>query len=209
RRRHTEPSENDSFVAFASGTGLSLPARDIRSVARFFPSSRQTFGPAEAEFELYEQHAAKADHLLIATHGVHTQASRRGTYLQIRPTADLHDERLTAAEIAAIPLNAELVTLAACDTDRGDALLSDERLTLTRSFLVAGASSVLATRWRIPEDRGTTRFLVDFYQAYRAGGPDGTGMRKDRALTSARRKAVERGEPAQIWAPWVLVGDAR
>ncbi|MCG8458450.1 MAG: CHAT domain-containing protein [Holophagales bacterium] len=210
RRRHTEPSKDDELIAFAAGAGSSLPAKEARAVARFFPASRQkTFGPTAAEFRFYEEQAPTADHLLIATHGVHTQASRRGTYLQIEPTPGAHDERLTAAEIAAIPLKAELVTLAACDTDRGDALLSDERLTLTRSFLIAGAASVLATRWRIPEDRSTTRFLVDFYEAYRTGGPDGGGMRKDRALTLARRKAVERGEPAQVWAAWVLEGDAR
>lgn len=83
-----------------------------------------------------------------------------------------------------------------------------QRLTLTRSSLIAGAASVLATRWRVPEDRRTTRFLIDFYQAYRKG-PDGIGMRKDQALTSARRKAVERGDPAPVWAAWTLVGDAR
>lgn len=31
----------------------------------------------------------------------------------------------------------------------------------------------------------------------------------DGILTWARRQAVERGDPAQVWAAWVLVGDAR
>ena len=52
-------------------------------------------------------------------------------------------------------------------------------------------------------------FLADFYRAYRRGGPGGKGKRKDQALTHARRLARERGDPAQIWAAWVLVGDAR
>ena len=52
-------------------------------------------------------------------------------------------------------------------------------------------------------------FLVDFYRAYRTGGEDGTGLRKDEALTLARRQSRERGDPAQVWAAWVLVGDAR
>ena len=129
--------------------------------------------------------------------------------MEIEPTPEVHDERLSAAEIAAIPIEAELVTLAACETDRGDALLSDERLTLVRSFLIAGAASVLATRWRIPEDARSTRFLRDFYRAYRQGGPEGRGLRKDEALTEARRLAIERGDPAQVWAAWVLVGDGR
>ncbi len=210
RERHRDASESDRLVAFAAGTGIHFSEADVDAVAGLFPGSRQiTFSRAEAEFNFYVEHAPQARHVLIASNGVHTENSRRGTYLEIQPTPGVHDERLTAAEIATIPLNAELVTLAACDTDRGDALLSDERLTLTRSFLIAGAASVLATRWRIPDDRSTTRFLVDFYQAYRKGGPDGKGMRKDEALTSARRKSVQRGDPAQVWAAWVLVGDAR
>ncbi len=106
-------------------------------------------------------------------------------------------------------LTAEMVTLAACDTARGETRSNDERLDLTRAFLVAGAASVLSTRWKVPEDRETSRFLLDFYRAYRQGGPGGQGVRKDQALTEARRRSRERGDPAQVWAAWVLVGDAR
>ncbi len=116
---------------------------------------------------------------------------------------------MTAAEIATIPIDAELVTLAACDTGAAEALLSDERLDLTRAFLTAGAAAVLATRWKVPDDDRTSGFLVDFYRAYRQGGPEGRGMRKDQALTEARRRSLKRDDPAQVWAAWVLVGDAR
>jgi CHAT domain-containing protein len=101
------------------------------------------------------------------------------------------------------------VALEACDTARGETRQTDERLDLTRAFLTAGAASVLATRWKMPDEPATTRFLLDFYRAYRQGGPNGKGSRKDPALTEARRRSRERGDPAQIWAAWVLVGDAR
>jgi CHAT domain-containing protein len=121
--------------------------------------------------------------------------------------AEGHATRLTVSEIAQHPLRAELVTLAACETARGEALLSDERLDLTRAFLIAGANAVLATRWKVHE--GTRLFLLDYYQALRQGGPGGTPLRKNEALTEARRRARERGDDAQLWAAWVLVGDAR
>ena len=73
------------------------------------------------------------------------------------------------------------MALEACDTARGGTLLSDERLNLTRTFLTAGAASMLATRWKVPDEPATTRFLLDFY----------------------------RGDPAHVWATWVLVRDAR
>ncbi|HXU33220.1 MAG TPA: CHAT domain-containing protein, partial [Thermoanaerobaculia bacterium] len=162
-----------------------------------------------ARFENYEHLVPGARQILISTTGTWAPGDQRKTYLEILPTQDVHDSRLSVAEIAAIPLAAELVTLAACDTARGKTRLSDERLDLTRAFLTAGAASVLATRWKVPDEPATTRFLLDFYRAYRQGGPDGQGLRKDQALNRARRRARERGDPAQVWAAWVLVGDAR
>jgi CHAT domain-containing protein len=205
RRRHAAPSPNDSFLGFSSGRGLHLPVEEVAQISGFF-GVRQT---TEANYRNYVDLLAQARHLLIATRGVHIEGSRSETYLELEPTPQVHDSRLTAAEIATIPLQAELVTLAACDTSHGRALLSDERLDLTRSFLIARAAAVLATRWKVPEDTATSQFLADFYRAYRMGGQHGTGMRKDEALTEARRLSRERGAPAPDWAAWVLVGDAR
>ncbi len=209
RARHQPPKANDGLLALASGEGLTLPATEIRTIASLFdPKQAADFASTMARYRSYENLAPHARHLLIASQGTLAPGSRRRTYLEVEAT-DNHDGRLTAAEIATIPIDAELVTLAACDTGAAEALLSDERLDLTRAFLVAGAAAVLATRWKVPEDYRTSRFLLDFYRAYRRGGPDGQGMRKDQALTEARLRSRERGDPAQIWAAWVLVGDAR
>lgn len=209
RGRHRPPSQDETFVAFASGRGLPLTAHEANLIAGHFGDDSRVFTPTEARFERYENFARHARQLLVTTRGGFEEFSIHGTYLEILPTPGVHDSRLSAAEIAAIPLDAELVVLAACDTARGRALLSDERLDLTRAFLAAGAAAVLATRWKVPESPATTRFLVDFYSAYRTGGPGGGPMRKDEALSAARRAAVARGDAAAIWAAWVLVGDAR
>ncbi|HEX4959736.1 MAG TPA: CHAT domain-containing protein, partial [Thermoanaerobaculia bacterium] len=209
RRRHASPSPSDSFLGFASGRGLNLPTAEVAEISGFFGTGQAAFHPTAANFKNYLERVAQARHLLIATRGVHVEGSRSETYLEIDPTPEVHDSRLSAAEIATIPLQAELVTLAACDTSYGHALLSDERLDLTRSFLIARAAAVLGTRWKVPEDAVTSRFLADFYRLYRHGGPQGKGLRKDEALTEARRRSRERGDPSQLWAAWVLVGDAR
>jgi CHAT domain-containing protein/tetratricopeptide (TPR) repeat protein len=209
RERHQEPEPKDGFLAFSSGRGLRLPEAEAGEVAQLFGNNKAAFKPTEARFENYEHLVPGARQLLIATTGTWAPGDPRKTYLEILPTRDVHDSRLSAAEIAAMPLTAELVTLAACDTARGETRSSDERLDLTRAFLIAGAASVLSTRWKVPDEPATTRFLLDFYRAYRQGGPGGQGLRKDQALTEARRRSRERGDPAQVWAAWVLVGDAR
>ncbi|HEY6322620.1 MAG TPA: CHAT domain-containing tetratricopeptide repeat protein [Thermoanaerobaculia bacterium] len=208
RQRHRESQPGDSILALAGGRGLRLPESEVAEVAGFFPGSPPSLGSAAPGVETYRR-VMSARQVFIATVGVHASDSRSGTYLEIQPTKGAHDSRLSAAEIATIPVEAELVTLAACDTAAGEAMLSDERLDLTRAFLIAGAAAVLATRWKVPEDSATSHFVADFYRAYRRGGPDGKGLRKDEALADARRRSRERGDPAQLWAAWVMVGDPR
>ncbi len=205
RSRHAAPLSGDSFLGISSGRGLDLPEVEVAKIFGFFGTGKITV----ANYQNYRESVSQARHLLISTRGVYTKGSRTGTFLEIEPTPEVHDSRLTAAEIATIPLRAELVTLAACDTSYGEPLMSDERLDLTRSFLIAGAAAVLASRWKVPEDEATSQFLADFYQAYRQGGPQGTGLRKDEALTEARRRSRERHDSAQVWAGWVLIGDPR
>jgi len=209
RERHKEPQPKESFLVFSSGRGLELLEAEAGAVAELFGNDKAAFQPTEARFESYENLVPGARQLLISTTGTWVPGDQRKTYLEILPTPGVHDSRLSVAEIAAIPLTAELVALEACDTARGETRSNDERLDLTRAFLTAGAASVLATRWKVPDEPATTRFLLDFYRAYRQGGPGGKGLRKDQALTAARRRSRERGDPAQVWAAWVLVGDAR
>ena len=202
RSRHRPGRADDLFKTLSSD--LANAAFEAQVIADFFHHSDSI----EPYFSGYRKAAPEARHLLIGTHGFHQQAELDGTYLKLRPERD-HDSRLTAEEVANIKLDAELATLAACSTSAGRALLSDERLDLSRAFLIAGAASVLATRWQIPENDQTTSFLVDFYREYRSGGPMGLGMRKDEALALARRQAIKKGHPAASWAAWVLIGDAR
>jgi CHAT domain-containing protein len=208
RRAKRKPAPSEiAFVGIAGGAGLKLSGPAIADVGAGFGAAVQIVSPGPGSYRAYLEHAPRARHLLIATHGTHVAYSRSG-HLELA-AAEGHSTRLTASEIAQNPLRAELVTLAACETARGEAMQSDERLDLTRAFLIAGAGAVLATRWKVPEDERTRLFLLDFYQALRQGSPGGTPLRKDEALTEARRRARDRGDDAQLWAAWVLVGDAR
>jgi CHAT domain-containing protein/tetratricopeptide (TPR) repeat protein len=204
--RQLSPNQT-AFLGIAGGTGLSLPYREVNEAGTWFGPSARIIAQQTDSRGAYAELALDARHILISSHGKHVAQSRSG-YLELT-TPDGVATRLTAGDIAHIPLRAELVTLAACDTARGEAMQSDERLDLTRAFLIAGADAVLATRWRVPEHPSTQQFLLDFYQALHQGGPGGTRLRKDEALTEARRRSRARGDHAQLWAAWVLVGDAR
>jgi CHAT domain-containing protein len=73
------------------------------------------------------------------------------------------DERLSARQVLENwKLQAELVTLSACQTGVSRILRSDEPLGLVRAFLSAGARAVLASQWPV-EDLPTLLLMQRFY----------------------------------------------
>ncbi len=208
RRAHGAKPNDDRipFLGIASGKNIDTAPEVTQVGALFGPASKLSL-QTDGSRDMYRSLAGRAAHLLLSTHGTHVAQSRFG-YLDLT-AKEGHAVRLTASEIATRPLVAELVTLAACETARGIAMLSDERLDLSRAFLIAGADAILATRWRVPDGDDTRQFVVDFYTALLRGGPNGTRMRKDEALTRARQLSRQRGDTTKLWAAWVLIGDGR
>src|SRR6202008_2843996 len=62
-----------------------------------------------------------------------------------------------------LKLNSSLVVLSACETSRGRLLPGEGVLGPAQAFLQAGAESVLASAWRIP-DADTAPFMRTFYR---------------------------------------------
>ena len=69
---------------------------------------------------------------------------------------------LTQNDILKCNLTARLVVLSCCNTGKGQ-VSSEGVLGIARSFLGAGASSVLVTLWRI-NDKFTKLFMTVFYE---------------------------------------------
>jgi CHAT domain-containing protein/tetratricopeptide (TPR) repeat protein len=112
-------------------------------------------------------------------------------------------------------LDADLVTLSACETALGRELGGEGLIGLTRAFQYAGARSVLASLWKI-SDRTTAELMVRFYKHLKEG------MSKDEALRAAQIELIrgpieitnEKGEVEKIdasapyyWAAFQLYGD--
>ncbi|MGQ0722023.1 MAG: CHAT domain-containing protein, partial [Candidatus Eiseniibacteriota bacterium] len=112
------------------------------------------------------------------------------------------DGFLQSREIARLPLQAELVVLASCQSARGRPLLGEGELSLARAFFVAGARSVVAT-WGDVEDRSTARLMSAFYRRLSAGDSKVDALRGAKLELLA---AEGRGSP-WVWAPYVLLGE--
>ena len=124
------------------------------------------------------------------------------------------DGLLSFKEIFDLKLDADLVILSACDT-AGLATVSASREAgietggnfaldgLVRAFVGAGARSVLASHWPVPDDFNATENLIS--SLFKAA--PGTAMNK--SLADAQRAAMDDPLTSHpyYWAAFILLGD--
>jgi CHAT domain-containing protein len=104
-------------------------------------------------------------YLHLATHGeVDDARAFESALILSRDPAAGPDGRLTANEVLEHwKLDAELVTLSACETALGRPAGGDGRLGFAQAFLLAGSRSVCLSLWKV-DDAATALLMDRFYQ---------------------------------------------
>jgi CHAT domain-containing protein len=147
--------------------------------------------------------------LAFSTHGLRAGSLGSEPALVLTPpevATPADDGLLTAAEIAALELNADLVILSACDTAAGDAGDSSAFAGLARAFFYAGARSLLVSHWPV-YSQSTAAFMQLVGEARRKD----PSLRTAEALRYAMLAFLDPKLPDRLahpayWAPFVLVG---
>jgi hypothetical protein len=98
-----------------------------------------------------------------------------------------YDGRLTAAEMRRWKLDAELVTLSACETGLGQRLGGEGYLGFAQALFAAGARSVLLSLWPV-DDSSTALLMTRFYQNLLGKRP---GLNKPLPKAGALREAKQ------------------
>jgi CHAT domain-containing protein len=214
----------------ANAIGASLKGGQFGDVRLFL-------GKDASEEGVKQLHSPRILHL--ATHGTFVQRSKSFTEADLRssstrqmaaanpllrsaiilagankvaPAGQIVDDGiLTADEVAFLDLGGtELVVLSACESGLGDLASGEGVQGLRRAFLYAGARSVVATLYPVP-DKETAQLMKAFY------GELAAGKGKLESLHAAQLKMLQarRGEgnlqPAHplYWAAFVLIGEDR
>ena len=138
--------------------------------------------------------------LHFACHGLAREGTPLLSALALTPTAD-DDGFLTALEASDLRLASDLVVLSACESAKGAQVRSEGTLGFVRAFLVAGASRVLASLWKV-DDEATGALMKAFYERWArgAGAADALRAAQDRVRSEARW-----AHPS-YWAAWTLWG---
>ncbi|CDN14023.1 High-affnity carbon uptake protein Hat/HatR [Richelia intracellularis] len=135
----------------------------------------------------------------LATHGLLNEVQGAKSKLPLTPSGD-DNGFLSAKEILNLQLQAELVILSACNTGKGE-ITGDGIIGLSRSFIAAGAPSIIVSLWTVP-DAPTAKLMTEFYQQLQ--------IQSDRSqvLRQAMLKIMKTHPEATDWAAFSLIGEA-
>jgi CHAT domain-containing protein len=148
-------------------------------------------------------------YLVFSCHGIlpdEVDQIRQPALVLSNPDPETHqDGFLTMADVFQFSLNADLVTLSACNTGMGKVLRSEGIVGLTRAFMYAGASAAVVNLWSV-ESRSAIMVTTGFYRNLK------NGESRSEALQSAKLRLI-RGEEGGLythpffWAPTIIFGE--
>jgi CHAT domain-containing protein len=108
---------------------------------------------------------------------------------------------LTTDKLYSIRIDADLVTLSACETGLGKISNGDDVVGLTRGFLYAGSTAVVATLWKV-DDQATSDLMRQFYDNL-------SRYDKREALIQAQLQIKSRYAHPFYWAAFQIIGNEK
>ena len=165
----------------------------------------QAFINQEATETNFRKNAQDYGMIHLATHAIVDENSAESARLVFNLEADsTNDGYLYPHEIYNLELNAQLVTLSACNTGFGKIKKGEGVMSLSRAFAYAGVPATVVSLWPA-SDKSTPELMKYFYQNLT------DGQAKDIALNNARKQylstATGKARHPFYWGGFVLIGD--
>ncbi|MGV7208255.1 CHAT domain-containing protein [Oxalobacteraceae bacterium A2-2] len=170
---------------------------EARLIADLLPVHRVVTRKAASETE-FKRNAGAFRYLHLAVHGEFKGDAPLASRLMLAADGD-NDGSLTVAEVYGLRLDAELVTLSACETGLSSAMSGDDMVGLARGFLYAGSSNIIASLWPV-DDKATAVLMTAFYRNLKRGES------KAAALRHAQQALQARYPQPVYWAAFYLTG---
>jgi tetratricopeptide (TPR) repeat protein len=194
KQRKPSRVKRDSMVALGlAERGTPSIEEEIDALGALFPDSVCLTGN-RATRENLMQFAPRARFLHLASHGYFRRDNPMFSFLK------LADSNLNFYSLLDMNLNAEMVTLSACQTGVNAVFPGDELHGLMRGFLSAGAPSLVVSLWAV-NDRSTADLMLEMYKRI------GAGETKRQALRHAQLAVRDQYGHPYYWAPFLLMGN--
>ncbi len=147
-----------------------------------------------------QEHISEYQVIHIASHGEFDPVNPLFSSLKLTRT-ETYDGNFEVNEVFGLEINADIVTLSACQTGLGDIVGGDELVGLNRAFIYAGTQSILSSLWRV-SDISTAVLIKHFYRNY---GKEN----KAESLRKAQLLTKRLYPHPSYWAGFNLTGDYR
>jgi CHAT domain-containing protein len=215
------PNSHNEFGMRSINTNLiSLPEteEELAYISRSFPSAKLMLEEEASEAELRNINIANYDAISFATHGVLSRELRnvREPGLVLTKTDANSDQYmsssidgiLTAEEISKLRLNAEIVTLSACNTATVDVSSSSLNIkNLASAFKLAGVKNIVSTLWSV-ESTASVKINQSIFDNW-----IGKDIPLSHAVRTAKIQYIDVAEELKaapiFWGAHVLVGPGR
>lgn len=187
---------------------LAATGAEARAIAQLVPSESRLIqtGFAASRDNVLGGELGQYRVLHFATHGLVDSEYPALSALALSrfdESGQLRDGFLRLGDIYNLDLDADLVVLSACDTALGEAIRGEGLVGLTQGFVYAGAKSLVASLWQVP-DGGTAALMIRFYEYMLRDG-----QRPSEALRNAQLSmaAERRWSDPFFWGAFTISGD--
>jgi CHAT domain-containing protein len=200
--REKKADKNGGILAFGNPDlgdprlDLAFAQKEAVAVAATRPNSK-IFLRKDATEEVLRRYGNSFTYIHFATHGQFNPDAPLQSALLLAPNGQASG-MMTVDKLYAMQLDVNLVTLSACETGLSKVANGDDLVGLTRGFLYAGSSSIVASLWKV-DDLATSLLMTTFYQELRKTD-------KREALRTAQLKTRKKYPHPYYWASFQLTG---
>ena len=142
-------------------------------------------------------------YLHFATHGIVDETNPDLSRIYLYTSSESEDGNLYAGEIYNMDLNANLVTLSACQTGLGKISKGEGVIGLSRALVYAGSKNVIVSFWSVA-DQSTESLMKTFYR-HVLNTPS---QNFSHSLRDAKLYLIneDKYSSPHYWAPFILIG---
>ena len=189
---------NDASFSSLSGAG-----KEIESIFNGFSGSN--YSGSDATKANFRNALSDQAILHLAMHSMTDSINSKYSYLMFDTHSISREEgKFFNYEISLSRIKSPMVVLSSCNSGTGTLYYGEGMMSLSRGFILAGASSVIKTAWDVNDEASAT-IMMNFYDKL------SEGKGKNEAMHLAKLEYLKNSPPAfknpYFWAAYEVLGD--
>jgi len=167
---------------------------EIKNINNYYKGN--LYSNTNASLENFKTNASNYGLIHLATHAIFNDTNPEYSYLAF---GNDESDLLYTADLYNLNLNANLVTLSACESGIGELKRGEGLLSLARGFYFSGAQSISSTLWKI-NDASSSKLMTNFYSNL------SKGQTKNIALQQAKLSFIKENKDNALSHPYYWSG---